>query len=73
MDTMEYAVTQSPYLAGEHFTAADIYCGAMLGFGLRFDVVEKRPAFEKYWAHISARPAALRAAEIDDALLPKAA
>lgn len=73
MDTMEYAVTQSPYLAGEHFTAADVYGGAMIGFGLRFELVEKRPAFEKYWAHISARPAALRAAEIDDALLPKAA
>ena len=73
MDTMEYAVTQSPYLAGDHFTAADVYCGAMLGFGLRFDVVERRPAFEKYWARISARPAALRAAAIDDALLPKAA
>jgi glutathione S-transferase len=73
MDMMEYAVTQSPYLAGEQFTAADVYCGAMLGFGLRFDLVEKRPCFEKYWARISTRPAALRAAEIDDTLLPKAA
>jgi glutathione S-transferase len=73
MDVMEHAVTQSSYIAGDHFTAADVYCGAMLGFGLRFELVEKRPAFEKYWAHINARPAALRAAEIDDALLPKAA
>jgi glutathione S-transferase len=73
MDMMEYAVTQSSYLAGDQFTAADVYCGAMLGFGLRFDLVERRPAFVKYWAHINARPAALRAAEIDDALLPKAA
>jgi glutathione S-transferase len=73
MNMMEYAVTQSPYLTGDRFTAADVYCGAMLGFGLRFNVVEKRPAFEKYWAHISTRPAALRAAEIDDALLPRAA
>jgi glutathione S-transferase len=73
MDMMEYAVTRSPYLTGEQFTAADVYCGAMLGFGLRFDLLDKRPAFETYWAQISTRPAALRAAEIDDALLPKAA
>ena len=36
--------------------------------GMQFGMIEKRPAFERYWQRLSARPAALRAKEIDDAL-----
>jgi glutathione S-transferase len=35
---------------------------------MQFGVIEKRPAFERCWHRISARPAAQRAKEIDDAL-----
>jgi glutathione S-transferase len=35
-----------------------------------FGSVEKRPSFERYWARIARRPAAMRAREIDDALMP---
>jgi glutathione S-transferase len=31
--------------------------------------IEKRPAFEQYWERIGMRLAALRASEIDDALI----
>ena len=31
--------------------------------------IDKRPAFERYWALVSARPAAIRAKEIDDRLV----
>jgi glutathione S-transferase len=34
-----------------------------------FDTIEKRPAYERYWARIGARPAALRAKGIGDALM----
>ena len=34
-----------------------------------FGTIEKRPAFERYWERISARPAAKRADAIDDALM----
>lgn len=71
MNVLEDAVSQGPYLLGEQFSAADVYLGSQIGFGLRFSSMEKRPAFERYWARISARPAAIRAAEIDDALMPK--
>jgi glutathione S-transferase len=73
LDMLEYAVTQSPYLAGESFSAADIYLGSQIGFGLRFGTIEKRPAFLAYWDRIGTRPAYTRAAEIDDALLAAAA
>jgi glutathione S-transferase len=33
--------------------------------------MEKRPGFEDYVARIYSRPAAIRARELDDALLPK--
>lgn len=71
MDTMEYAVTQSDYIAGDRFTAADVYFGSQVGWGLMFKSIEARPAFQTYWERISQRPAAVRARQIDDALLPK--
>jgi glutathione S-transferase len=71
MDVMEYAVSRSPYLTGELFTAADIYFGSQIGFGLRFGSIDKRPAFKAYWDRLKDRPALRRAMEIDDALLPK--
>jgi glutathione S-transferase len=67
MNTLEAAVTHGPYLVGDAFTAADLYVGAQIGFGLMFGSMEKRPAFEQYWQRLSARPAFLRAKALDDA------
>ena len=71
MDVLEHAVTQGPYVAGERFSAADVLVGSHIGFGLRFGSIEKRPAFMNYLARVGDRPAAVRAREIDDALLPQ--
>jgi glutathione S-transferase len=68
MDTLEAAVSRSDYLAGNAFTAADLYVGSHLGFGMMFGMIEKRPAFERYWQRLSARAACVRAKELDDAL-----
>ena len=73
LDTLESAVRQSDYLAGSTFTAADLYVGSHLGFGMMFGMIEKRPAFERYWQCLSDRPAAQRAREFDDALAAKQA
>lgn len=72
MDAVEAAVTTNPYLAGAHFSAADLYLGSHLGFGMQFGTIEKRPAFENYWKRLADRPAAIRAREIDDALIAEA-
>jgi glutathione S-transferase len=69
-DTLEQAVRQGPFLLGATFSAADVYLGAHIGWGMQFGTIEKRPAFEAYWSRLSNRPAAMRAREIDDALLP---
>jgi glutathione S-transferase len=67
METLEAAVTRGNYLVGDSFTAADVYVGSQIGFGLMFGSIEKRPAFEHYWQRISARPAMARAKALDDA------
>jgi glutathione S-transferase len=66
LSALEGAVSQSEYIAGDTFTAADVYVGSQ---SMMFGMLEKRPAFESYWARVSARPAAVRAKEIDDALV----
>jgi glutathione S-transferase len=66
MDAIEAAVTSSRYLVGDRFSAADVYVGSQIGFGLMFNSIEKRPAFERYWQGLTARPAAVRARAIDD-------
>ncbi len=70
LNAIEGAVSGGEYLAGNRFTAADLYLGAHLGWGMMFGTIEKRPAFERYWERVGSRPAAVRANEIDDALLP---
>ena len=67
MDTLEAAVSRGDYLVGGSFTAADLYVGSAIGFGMMFGTIDKRPAFEQYWQRISSRPAYRRAGELDDA------
>ncbi len=69
IDALERAVTPGPYICGEQFTAADLYLGAQIGWGMMFGTIEKRPAFEAYFSRLQARPAAVRAGELDDAII----
>lgn len=69
MDTLEKAVDGKPFLAGDTFTAADLFVGAMLNFMLQFKLVDPRPAFTDYAARMTDRPAYRRASEIDGKLI----
>jgi glutathione S-transferase len=71
IDCLETAVRDGPYICGEQFTAADVYVGSQIGWGMMFGTIEKRPAFEDYFGRLQSRPAAIRARELDDALMPK--
>jgi len=66
---LEDQLALSEYIAGDRFTAADVYVGSHIGFGMMFGTIDKRPAFERYWGLVSARPAARSAREIDDKLV----
>jgi glutathione S-transferase len=55
MDALERAVSVSEFIPGDRFTAADVYVGSQIGFGLMFNSIDKRPAFERYIGNASAR------------------
>ncbi len=67
IDTLEAAVAGREYVAADHFTAADVYVGSQIGWGLMFGTIDKRPAFADYVGRLRARPAAERASALDDA------
>jgi glutathione S-transferase len=71
ISTLDAALAGRSYLVGDRFTAADLLVGSYVGWGMRFGTIEKRPAFEPYVERLFARPAAVRAREIDDALVPE--
>ena len=65
IDTLEQAVAESPYIAGERFSAADVYVGSHVGWGMIMGSLEKRPAFSDYWTRVSDRDAYRRADALD--------
>ena len=70
VETLDYAVSQGgPWLLGDRFTAADVYVGSQVSWGLMFGTRPTRPVFQAYAERLAARPAAVRAREIDDALV----
>lgn len=66
VEGLTYAVNQAPYLCGERFSAADIYLGSQVGWGLMFETLPKRPELVAYSERVHARPARERAAALDD-------
>ncbi|KAK0345045.1 hypothetical protein LTR94_012344 [Friedmanniomyces endolithicus] len=69
LDTLETAVTGRTWICGGSFTAADVYVGAQIDWGLSFGTIPSRPAFEAYAARLRERPAYKRQKEIDNALI----
>jgi glutathione S-transferase len=72
VDTLAKKVSRSTYIAGETFTAADVYVGSHVGYGLMFGGLPKRAEFTDYFARVSSRPARARADEMDNALMKPA-
>ena len=73
VDALERGISAQPYIAGARFTAADVYVGSQVIWGLRFGSLPKRAAFEAYAATLTARPAYVHASALDDALIAAAA
>ena len=71
VDTLEAAVNGKEFVAGNRFSAADVYVGSMLAFMTGFKLLEPRPTFSAYVERLEQRPAWKRAKEIDDALVPQ--
>jgi glutathione S-transferase len=71
MATLDQKLSATPYVTGDAFSAADVYLGSHVGWGLQFGTVEKRPSFEAYFDRLKTRPAYIRANEKDNALVAK--
>lgn len=66
LDALSLAVSRTPYIAGESFTAADVYLGSHISWGLQFGTLEARPEYQAYWDRLKDRSACLKAKAIDD-------
>ena len=73
VDALEIAVSGAgPWLLGDRFSALDVYLGSQIGWGLQFKSLPERDAFKAYAGRLLQRPAAIRARELDDALIAAA-
>ena len=69
LDTLEHTLETSTHIAGETFSAADVYVGANLNWSMNVvHTIDPRPAFERYLALLAERPAQVRANELDNTL-----
>ncbi|GHE19911.1 glutathione S-transferase N-terminal domain-containing protein [Halomonas urumqiensis] len=57
MDTLASTLQGRRYLVGDRFSAADIYVGSHIGWGMQFGTLPARPEFQAYWAGLCERPA----------------
>ena len=73
LDTLQALLADREWILGDRFSAADVYLGAQISWGVMFGTMEERPGFRPYIDRLQARPAARRAAELDDALMPRQA
>jgi glutathione S-transferase len=60
------------YIADGRFTAADVYVGSQVGWGLQFKTIPANPVLQAYWARLKDRPALKAANARDNALIPEA-
>lgn len=67
IDTLEKAVSAHDFIAGNRFTAADVYVGSAVSWGMMFGTIEKRPVFEAYAGRIATREAYLRSHSLCEA------
>jgi len=55
--TLESALKPGPYILGDRFSAADVYIGSQIGFGIRTKALDGRPVFQDYFNRLQQRPA----------------
>ena len=65
LDALETAFSNGPYVAGDRFTAADVYVGSHVSWGIQFGTLEKRDSFAEYASRVVDRDAYRRANELD--------
>ncbi len=62
---LERRLSQSPFIAGDRFTAADVQTAGNMAYVMQQKWLPEKPAFKDYLARTTERPAAKRADEKD--------
>ena len=68
---LERRLQQSPFIAGERFTAADVAMGGNIAYVMSQTWLPEKPVFADYVKRVTDRPAAKRAEEKDKAMAMK--
>jgi glutathione S-transferase len=63
MNALEKALQPGPFILGDRFSAADVYLGSELQWGIAVKAIDPRPAFASYLERATARPAHRRVME----------
>ncbi len=71
VDVLDEAVGARDYVCGDRFTAADVYFGSQIIWGVMFGTLPKRDSFQPYIDRLTARSAYKAAKAKDEALMPK--
>jgi len=64
-NALEHALQQSAFVAGDKFTAADVYVGSHVYWALKYARLDSKPVFTDYADRLGAREANRRAEELD--------
>jgi len=71
INTLDSFLGEREYVCGDVFTAADIYVGSQVDWGLTFKTMPETENFTAYVERLGARSAYQEAKAIDAALMPK--
>jgi len=69
MNALEKALAPGPFILGARFSAADVYIGSQIAWGMMTKAIEPRAAFQKYVGLLTERAAYKRAAAQDEQYL----
>ena len=72
VEVLEGGLSGKDFICGSRFTAADIYVGAQVDWGIQFGTLPTNPTFEAYAERLRERPAYQAAKAIDAALMAAA-
>ena len=65
VNVLDRVLQESPYVTGDSFTAADVYLGSHIVWGMSFGTLEPRTSFEQYAKRVESREAYQRAQQLD--------
>ena len=69
VDVLDRHFSANDHVCGDRFTAADVYVGSAVMWGIQFGTLTRRESFERYAGRLAARDAYRRGNEKDDSAI----